>query len=314
MDHNRTHSRILQLQSLGKGIRFQETIFKPIGPYSSKWALRCCQLLFDRVYLKIFMLKNTNLIKVDIFRGILTSYITLQYSGGQLSRLSVVGFLLSKFIRLTPQVMIFILITFMIPLSGWSGPLWKDTITPIIESCSSNWWYNFFYVQNYLKRDEICAIHTWFLGLDMQFHFISLLFVILLLYKSSYLFNLVMILSLVSCYIFSIIIHYAYDLPPGYVHTGVDEHYLLYYDSTYFWRPWAHAPVFFIGFWFGKIIHDAKFPKITQVLDNCQNWLQPFSNFIQGYCLFSTSHHIDQLYCMPVWQLLLDNRQTLSKA
>ena len=160
--------------------------------------------------------------------------------------------------------MIFILFTLLIPLSGWSGPLWKETITPIIESCSSNWWYNFFYSQNYLKRDEICGIHTWFLGLDMQFHFISLLFVFFL-YKSSYLFNIVMTLSLVSCYIFSMIIHHAYDIPPGYVITGADEHHKLYFVSTYFWRPWTHAPVNFIGFWFGKIIRDAKFTKLKKV-------------------------------------------------
>jgi hypothetical protein len=57
----------------------------------------------------------------------LTTYTTLKYTEEKYSKLSKIGFLASRFIHLTPQLAIFILLTTLMPLMG-SGPVWSQQI------------------------------------------------------------------------------------------------------------------------------------------------------------------------------------------
>lgn len=197
----------------------------------------------------------------------LTSFITFQYTRGQLSRFSAFGFLLARFLRLSPQLFIFILLTFLVPvLGGWaSGPIWKETIDPIIENCRTNWWWNIFYVQNFFKATDICALHSWYLACDMQYHWMSLLMVIPLLYRPKW-GVIVTCVSIMAFYLTSIIIGYSYDLPPGLINTGRDQYFLDYYIDLFYIKPWSHSTVFFIGFLFGIIAYNKKFKKLSKVL------------------------------------------------
>jgi peptidoglycan/LPS O-acetylase OafA/YrhL len=80
--------------------------------------------------------------------GLLTSYITLKYTEGRYVKFSKIGFLLSRFIRLTPQLAIFMLLTTLIPVLG-SGPVWDKKMQPIINNCHKNWWKNLIYLQTF---------------------------------------------------------------------------------------------------------------------------------------------------------------------
>ncbi len=88
--------------------------------------------------------------------GLLTFYITLKYTWGKYSKLSKSGFLLSRFIRLTPQLAIFILLTTLLPLMG-SGPVWNQRIQPIVNNCYSNWWQNIIYLQNIIDAKNMVS-------------------------------------------------------------------------------------------------------------------------------------------------------------
>ena len=195
--------------------------------------------------------------------GMLTSFITFQYTGGRISQFSTIGFIVARWLRLTPQLLIFILITFLLPLIG-SGPIWKETVSPIIETCSTNWWMNLLYVQNMWRAPQICALHSWFLACDMQFHWISLLLVIPLLYKFK--FGLALTgFSIMAFYVASVVIGFLYDLPPGLINTGRDKYFLEYYIDLFYIKPWSHSTVFFIGFFFGIIAYKKKFQKLSKV-------------------------------------------------
>ncbi len=79
----------------------------------------------------------------------MTSYITLKHTEGNESKFSKIGFLVSRFIRLTPQLAIFILLTTLLPLLG-SGPVWNQQIYTFVNRCYANWWQNLIYLQNFI--------------------------------------------------------------------------------------------------------------------------------------------------------------------
>ena len=199
----------------------------------------------------------------------LTSYITLQYTNGKLSRFSAIGYLVSKYVRLTPHVIFYMLGIFLIPLGGWaSGPIWKETMDPLLESCSENWWWNLLFLQNFLTRHQICGRHTWFLGVDMQFHWLSTLFIIPILYRSK-LGNALTGTSVVAFYVTSIIISFMLDLPPGLINTARDDMTLARispFVEYFYWMPWSHVTVFLSGLIFGSYVYDKKFKKISKVI------------------------------------------------
>ena len=195
-------------------------------------------------------------------------YITLQYTERQLSKFSAIGFLITKYLRLTPQIIFYILGTFLLPLGGWaSGPIWNETMNPILKGCSQHWWRNLLYIQNFLTRHTICGGHTWFISVNMQYHWLSIVFIIPVLYSYK-LGNVIMGTSVLVFYVFAVTMSYILDLPPGLVATArhdmtpvpispIQEHY--------YWMPWSHLTVFLIGLLFGNFIYNKKFKNITKV-------------------------------------------------
>ncbi len=77
----------------------------------------------------------------------MTTYITIKYSEGKYENLNKIGFLIIRYIRLTPQLVIFMLLTVLVPLLG-SGPVWNQQIEPLVNNCYQNWWQNILYLQN----------------------------------------------------------------------------------------------------------------------------------------------------------------------
>ncbi len=56
--------------------------------------------------------------------------------------------------RLTPQLVIFMLLTTLIPLFG-SGPLWKQKVLPQVYNCYDNWWTNLLYLQTFINVENM---------------------------------------------------------------------------------------------------------------------------------------------------------------
>ncbi|XP_054167794.1 nose resistant to fluoxetine protein 6-like [Oppia nitens] len=167
------------------------------------------------------------------------------------------GFLISRIMRLTPQLALFLLFNFLLPLMG-SGPIWHETIDKLINKCQQNWWLNLLYVQNFIDVNNMCAHHTWYTASDMQFHFLSLLIILAFLYNVRLGF-IVNILTIITFVIISSVIIYVYDLPPAIVNTGRDQYFQDYYVELFYYKPWPHAIIFFTGLAFGFIVYRKMF-------------------------------------------------------
>jgi peptidoglycan/LPS O-acetylase OafA/YrhL len=96
--------------------------------------------------------------KYDLNSGLLKSYIILKYTEGRAHEFSKIGFLISRFIRLTPQLVIFMLLTSLIPILS-SGPIWALHISPIVNNCYNNWWQNLLYVQTFFDTEKMVNRH-----------------------------------------------------------------------------------------------------------------------------------------------------------
>ncbi|XP_054157276.1 nose resistant to fluoxetine protein 6-like [Oppia nitens] len=133
--------------------------------------------IFTAIDLQPFLNTSYGVDTFFVISGILTTYVTFSITNGDRNGFSMLGYLMSRYLRLTPLLGLFILFTFLLPLVS-SGPYWHETVEPIIDRCTTNWWLNLIYLQNYINVDQICLLHTWYLSCDMQFHIISLLIII----------------------------------------------------------------------------------------------------------------------------------------
>lgn len=96
---------------------------------------------------------------VDTFflvSGLLTTYVTWSISGGSYKRFNKFAFLISRYLRLTPQVLIVILLFIVFPLMG-DGPYWRGLIQKNSDYCRENWWVNALYLQSFIKEDKIVS-------------------------------------------------------------------------------------------------------------------------------------------------------------
>jgi hypothetical protein len=56
--------------------------------------------------------------------------------------------------RLTPQLAIFLLLNFLLPLMA-SGPVWRELTDTLMDKCYKNWWLNILYLQNFINVKEM---------------------------------------------------------------------------------------------------------------------------------------------------------------
>jgi peptidoglycan/LPS O-acetylase OafA/YrhL len=78
----------------------------------------------------------------------------LKYTNGKYEYFNKIGFLLSRFIRLTPQLAIFILLTSLLQFVA-SGPVWNQQILSKVNNCEKYWWQNLIYVQNLINPQNM---------------------------------------------------------------------------------------------------------------------------------------------------------------
>ena len=83
----------------------------------------------------------------------LTSYITWNLTGGKRKNFSIIGYIVIRYCRLTPQIIVFILFTFLVPLVN-DGPLWNRIVVEEVSKCYNKWWTYLLYAQN-LYRDVV---------------------------------------------------------------------------------------------------------------------------------------------------------------
>ena len=209
---------------------------------------------------------NTTL-SVDTFffiSGLLTSYITWTATGGgRRDRFNSLMFIVSRYIRLTPGLAFSIALVFLLPRFG-SGPLWRETVEPIVNGCRENWWVNLIYMHNYINAERICLLPSWWLANDMHFHILSLAVLLALMRRQS-LGQAANAVIVVGFTVAAAVDSYYHDYPPTILstHPQVDE---VWTDLVlrHFYRPYLHAGPFFGGLALGVVLAKQQFPKISQ--------------------------------------------------
>lgn len=84
----------------------------------------------------------------------LVSYKAIELTGGNYRKFRIIPFLLMRFLRLTPQLLAFMIIMTILP-PMFDGPVWQYRMDWMIESCEKSWWKNFFYIQNLFDSDTM---------------------------------------------------------------------------------------------------------------------------------------------------------------
>merc|ERR1712196_687448 len=83
-------------------------------------------------------------------------------------------FIVNRWLRLTPLLLFLIFTTSQLApmLNKDGGPYWASlsSETSIIgTSCSTDWWKDILYINNFKSTQPPCFGHTWYLANDMQF-------------------------------------------------------------------------------------------------------------------------------------------------
>ncbi|CAH0561133.1 unnamed protein product [Brassicogethes aeneus] len=89
-------------------------------------------------------------------------------------QINLFRFYLHRFLRLTPSLIMVIFLSACLFKTFATGPYWNDTVTSKFEkNCRNNWWYNLLYLQTYIKPEDCCLNHTWFLAVNMQLYVLA---------------------------------------------------------------------------------------------------------------------------------------------
>lgn len=78
-------------------------------------------------------------------------------SGRKFGISSAISLTLLRYMRLTPPYALVIALAFVFPLTS-SGPLWRETTEPIVNSCYTSWWTNLLYINNFYMTDRLVSI------------------------------------------------------------------------------------------------------------------------------------------------------------
>ncbi|XP_022244612.1 O-acyltransferase like protein-like [Limulus polyphemus] len=123
---------------------------------------------------------------VDTFffiSGLLVTHRTLRKLGENQDQLNLLKFYIHRYWRLTPAFVLISALIIIAPNFG-SGPIWHDKLDTLAKVCRKNWWTNLLYISNFLKPENICVPHGFYLACEMQFFLLSPVFIMTLYRKS----------------------------------------------------------------------------------------------------------------------------------
>nr|KAG5687119.1 hypothetical protein BaRGS_022744 [Batillaria attramentaria] len=155
-------------------------------------------------------------------------------------------------LRLTPIYMIVLMFFTCLHTYLGDGPLWPNDVVDA-TNCKKYWWTNLLYINNVVEVDNMCMGWTWYLSNDMQFYFISPIFLLAMFY----LMPLGIILT-AGLIVTGIACTFYFDYTNG----GVDIFTMKEEDSKY-WKevyvpPWCRVAPYAVGMFLGFIIYKTK--------------------------------------------------------
>ncbi|EFX71086.1 hypothetical protein DAPPUDRAFT_60562 [Daphnia pulex] len=199
-------------------------------------------------------------VSVDTFflmSGLLVSFLLLRELDRTKGKFNIGLYYLHRYLRLTPVYAVILGYIATLMVYSGTGPNWYS-VTLVSQGCRITWWRHFLYINNFFPMDPECMGQTWYLDVDMQLFIVAPLFIYpLWRWKKFGLAGLAFVGLACQAAVFAL--YAIYDLPPtiffsrlGDLATSND------YFEHYYVDPWARAPVYLVGIWFGWYLHVTK--------------------------------------------------------
>ncbi|XP_071786154.1 nose resistant to fluoxetine protein 6-like isoform X2 [Asterias amurensis] len=198
---------------------------------------------------------------VDTFfflSGCLVSYLTLSRMKELKSVKAWLWFYFHRYWRLTPVLIVTLLVNLYIQPFFGDGPIWQSTTARPL--CHQSWWTNLLYINNFYPQDfgHECLSYTWYLANDMQFFIISPLILVPLYYSPILGWIILCALAIISMVTTGVIVG-VYDVSinildqfipkPGTGGPGLN------YGSLVYEKPYCRIAPYLVGIGLGYILH-----------------------------------------------------------
>ncbi|XP_075234642.1 nose resistant to fluoxetine protein 6-like isoform X1 [Lycorma delicatula] len=193
---------------------------------------------------------------VDVFflmSGLLISYNFLKRTDNK-KRLNLLTFYFHRYIRLTPPLLVIILIVLMID-HMCNGPQCHYLNLLYKKGCEKNWWATLTYINNIYDQHNMCIITSWYLSADMQMYVLSPILLYPLMRWPRFIFVEVGLMFLATV-IYVFCVAYIYELRPTFI--GPNIFYKTDAEMIYN-QFYARAGPWLIGFALGILL-----PKSTE--------------------------------------------------
>ncbi|XP_072144358.1 uncharacterized protein [Dermacentor andersoni] len=177
-------------------------------------------------------------------------------------RFDFLMYYIHRYIRLTPP---FLMVSLMLILGPpWmNGPIWHETVDRFAEGCKRYWWTNVIYISSWMKTQEVCLPHGWYLSCDMQYFIIAPIFFIALYRRPALGLGLIGAFAVASMVVTGLVT-YTYDYGPVALFSIPDDENLNAFLNDIAFRPYTHFPSFAVGLFLGYLIYKYRQIKISR--------------------------------------------------
>ncbi|KAH6946857.1 hypothetical protein HPB50_015646 [Hyalomma asiaticum] len=177
-------------------------------------------------------------------------------------------------LRLTPPFLM-VSLTLILGPPWMNGPLWHETVDRFAEGCKRYWWTNIIYISSWMKTEEVCLPHGWYLSCDMQYFIIAPIFFMTLYRRPA------LGLALIGAFAFASmaitgLVTYTYDYGPVALFSIPDDENLNAFLNDIAFRPYTHFPSFAVGLCLGYLIYKYRQVKISRRIQ-LVGWLSSVS-------------------------------------
>lgn len=194
---------------------------------------------------------------VDTFflmSGLLSAFTAFKHSQGIRAKFNSFAYIFGRWLRLTPQILFISMIYIVLPAISY-GPHWFPIVGEYSENCVQNWWINALHLQAFYKKDEMCNFVTWWVSIDFFYHFLSLVYIWIIMCIGPHSGFLSMTIFIVYRIIRQCMKHYNLGMPPN-VFSTIPQTGAMWTKMTlaFFWTPDTHMVPYFFGFYFGYLM------------------------------------------------------------
>ncbi|XP_022257188.1 nose resistant to fluoxetine protein 6-like [Limulus polyphemus] len=213
-----------------------------------------------------FLAVSNATVSVDTFfflSGLLVTYITLKVMKKNNGHLNLPLYYFHRFLRLTPPYALIIALTVVWKVMS-RGPFWNDIVVSQANFCQKTWWASLLYISNFVKSQEICLAHGWYLSNDMQFFVLTPL-ILIPLYKKPIAGLIINFLFLLGTTITPGVLNYVNDFPP-YGVLGGDIKTIMDQFKTIYIKPYCRMGPYCVGIFVAYFLLKHKNIKLKPII------------------------------------------------